>query len=462
MNRNQAIKNLFAELTDQGETPTSTVKTLAERYDLTTTRIWQILGISAKEAKRGAKLSEKTVCPPISGQAQKADVAAYSETIVNDVDSDEFFTFVSPIKQTIPVTAKCVVGEKIKPLPIDDDLLEIDDSDWANWKPEVLDTDDRQQIYERFMSAAGTSEEESEPTTNDLLNKISDRIGKLENKVNAPFVHTPDRDVKVELNREVTTEIFLSDIHLHPEHSQGHDPAALALIEEVIKTIQPDIIYFGGDIGDYYAASRYDGVPILKTPEAYEGEIEYVRQRVGEIIANAPNARVFWDDEDGNHGRRMKKSVFANAPWLINRIKNVEADLDLERFDVKCVRDGFKVGKLAHWHGDDLPGAGAHIAKAKFMRELDNIIFGHHHNFSEHIQKKPDGGYYGAFGNGCLQWLSTDYAPRPNWQQGARVVQYSKSGNFHVDKILVHKPSVWSPHAETIYAGTHFKVDMSK
>jgi hypothetical protein len=442
MTRNEIIQKTYETLFSQGESHNDILASLAERHDLTTERIKQIVGVSAKEAKKRAKARE---------------VEAYSETVNNNIDSDnplelvwtnapeadEFYQSQSIAPDLSMFGLKATAPEPKK---------YVRSSSGAT--PEQIKA-----ARERFDEI---HEQRKPENTYKLLSEISNRIGNLESKVNAPFVHTPDRDVKVELSREVTTEVFLSDIHLHPEHSQGHDPAALALIEQVIKAIQPDIIYFGGDIGDYYAASRYDGVPILKTPEAYEGEIEYVRQRVGEIIANAPNARVYWDDEDGNHGRRMKKSVFANAPWLINRIKNVEADLDLERFDVKCVRDGFKVGKLAHWHGDDLPGAGAHIAKAKFMRELDNIIFGHHHNFSEHIQKKPDGGYYGAFGNGCLQWLSTDYAPRPNWQQGARVVQYSKSGNFHVDKILVHKPSVWSPHAETIYAGTHFKVDMSK
>lgn len=268
-------------------------------------------------------------------------------------------------------------------------------------------------------------------------------------------------DVTVELTREVTVEAFVSDIHWHPEYGQGHDPAAYAVALALLKELQPDILFFGGDCLDVYAPSRYDKTPRLATPEAFDGEIHYGRQRIHEICSAVPNARKIW--LTGNHELRLPRSVLTNAPWLANKIQDVEGLLNLDEFDIQKVEDGYKIGKLRHYHGHNLAGAGrVNTAKNKFERMLTNFIYGHHHKFASWYQRDQDGSYFGAFGNGCLQWLSTEYAPMPDWTQGLSFVQYSKSGNFHIDQVLVHKPSVWSHHAEILYAGHHLRVDMQR
>jgi hypothetical protein len=275
--------------------------------------------------------------------------------------------------------------------------------------------------------------------------------------VNAPFVITPG-EAKVELTREVTTEAFISDIHWHPEHKQGHDPAAYDAALEMLKLIQPDIVYFGGDILDCYAPSRYDKVPRLATPEAFDGEIAYGRERLQEVCDALPNARKIW--LTGNHELRLPRSVQANAPWLVGRMQDIENLLGLSSFGVEFVDDGHQIGKLRHYHGHNLAGAGrVNTAKAKFERMLTNLIYGHHHKFAKWYQRDQDGGYFGAFGNGTLHWLSAEYAHNPDWTQGFSVVQYARSGRFHIDQVLIHKPSVWSPHAEVIYAGNHVTVN---
>lgn len=276
--------------------------------------------------------------------------------------------------------------------------------------------------------------------------------------VYAPFVITPGT-AEIQFTREVTTEAFISDVHFHPEHKQGHDPAAYEAGFQMLKILQPDILYFGGDIADLYAPSRYDKIPRLGTPEAFDGEIHYCREKIGELCEALPNARKIW--LTGNHELRLPRSVAVNAPWLSSRLQNVESLLGLSEHEVEFVDDGHRVGNLRHYHGHNLAGAGrVNTAKNKFERMLTNMIYGHHHKFARWYQRDQDGGYYGAFGNGCFQWLSTDYAVNPDWTQGFSVVQYAKSGNFHADQLLIHKPSVWSPHAEMIYAGNHVRVNL--
>lgn len=276
----------------------------------------------------------------------------------------------------------------------------------------------------------------------------------------SPFA-IEERTAKVELTREVTTEVFLSDVHWHPEPSIGHDEAAYAVALELIKDIQPDILFFGGDVVDCYAASRYDKKPRLGTPEAFKGEIHFAKQRMTELRRALPNTRFIW--LMGNHELRIPKSVYTNAPWLAEYVTDVSRWLELDRYGCESVSDGYQIGKLRHYHGDRLAGSGrVNTAKNKFERMLCNMIFGHHHKFSSWYQRDQDGSYLGAFGNGCLQWLSVEYAEHPDWTQGLSVIQYGKSGAFHVDQVLIHKPSVWSKHAEAIYGGKHYRVNMER
>lgn len=265
---------------------------------------------------------------------------------------------------------------------------------------------------------------------------------------------------RVQLAKESTTEFFISDIHLHPEPGHGHDPAAYHVLLKALDHFQPDVVFYGGDICDLYAPSRYDKQPRLATPEAFQEEIAYCGDEIKKLRSLVPNARHIW--LTGNHELRVPRSVAANAPWLLNYLRNVEQLLDLSSLDIEVVQDGYRIGKLDHFHGHNNPGSGrVNTAKNKFERYLGNAIFGHHHKFSKWIQRGPDG-YYASYVNGCLQHLTAEYVTYPDWTQGWSVVQYAKSGLFQVDQVLIHKPTIYSGKAEALYQGVHIKVDEEK
>lgn len=282
--------------------------------------------------------------------------------------------------------------------------------------------------------------------TGQHLNKLSEIV---------PPVVPP---AKVEFSNEVTTEVFLSDVHWHPEPRQGHDEAAYEATVQMLEKIQPDILFFGGDILDCYAPSRYLKEPRLATPQAFDAEIEWGKMELRRLRKILPHARMIW--LTGNHELRLPKSVITNAPWLAGKIGDVESMLELSAFNIEVVEDGYRIGKLRHYHGHNLAGAGrVNTAKNKFERMLTNLIYGHHHKFAKWYQRDQDGSYFGAFGNGTLHSLSAEYAANPDWTQGFSVIRYARSGNFHVDQVLVHKPSVWSRHAEIIYGTEHVRVE---
>lgn len=311
-------------------------------------------------------------------------------------------------------------------------------------------------VAERFGCSASTIQKAAAEAA-----KVTQCISMDTSDVYRPFNMSPVKAANVELSKETTVEAFISDVHWHPEAAHGHDPAAWAITALALKELQPDIVFLGGDIVDCYAPSRYEKIPRLATPEAFNGEIHYAKERLTELRETVPNARIIW--LTGNHELRLPRSIQSNAPWLYDAFQSVESRLDLSQYDAELVEDGYQIGKLRHYHGHENAGAGrVNIAKAKFERLLCNAIFGHHHRFSKWIQRNADGGYWGAFGNGCLQWLSVDFAKNTEWHQGFTIIEYSRGGNFHVDQVLIVKPEIFSHKAELIYQGRHLKVDMER
>ena len=290
------------------------------------------------------------------------------------------------------------------------------------------------------------------------LDVVLKKLEAMEKRIGSPFVHTPRTETKATLDREVTVEFFISDVHFHPEHDQGHDPAAWELTRQALVEFQPDIVVLGGDINDIYAPSRYEKVPRLATPEAFREEMEFGLEMRREIREAVPDARIY--EIRSNHHDRIKKSVRSNAPWLTGFIDDLFYCSSKE-LGIKYVDDDFKIGKLHHAHGDQHPGGGrGNIAKGKFERCLHNLIFGHHHKFASWIVRNPEGGYWGAWGNGTLHWLEAEYAARPDWNQGFSIVEFAKSGNFNVNQVLIHKPSVKSMKASAVIQGKELSVNL--
>lgn len=294
----------------------------------------------------------------------------------------------------------------------------------------------------------------------DTVQSLTQELANIKNTIYSPVLPTPISQPEITFTQDITVEAFISDLHLHPEHGLGHDPAAWLLARKIIQDLKPDIVFWGGDIADCYSASRYQKKPRLSTPEAFKAEMDYVRQELFGFVKSLPESTEhIW--LTGNHEQRIPKNVLTNAPWLMGEIQSAEDRIGLSEINVKIVEDGYKIGKLAHFHGDLVPGTGrVNTAKNKFDRLNMNMIFGHCHRFSEWIPRDQDHSYRGSWGNGCLHWLTAEYTKFPEWHLGFRVIEYARNGTFHVSKVLIHKPSVWSPIAEAIFRGKHYKVDM--
>ncbi len=227
-------------------------------------------------------------------------------------------------------------------------------------------------------------------------------------------------------------EIFLSDIHYPYE-----DVAAEGLALRVLKELQPDLIHLGGDIIDNVAFSRHDKKP----QQELEGQahIDYTRRKLQKIRSLTPNARI--EFKEGNHETMLPRYLRGNARSATAlRDLHLPNLLGLKELDISWIPNMaiHQVGKLYHVHGNEanLRG-GVHVAKGMYMKYHANVIFGHFHRLQSYIQTRYQQADEGAWANPCLCNKQVDYEGAPNWQHGFSIIDYGKSGVFHVDQIPI-------------------------
>ena len=229
---------------------------------------------------------------------------------------------------------------------------------------------------------------------------------------------------------DVSCEVFLSDVHFPFE-----DKEAWALTLTVVKRVEPQLVWIGGDFNDFYAISRFDTSPSRKL--GLQDEVDAAVKGLAQLRKAAADARIVW--QIGNHEERLVKYLWGKAPELSGlRALSFEALFSLQKFQVEFVNDykARAVGKLWHLHGDKAPGGNVNPARGKLNQIHDNIIFGHHHKFQAEYQRDLSKVVRGAFANGCLCGLEPEFAPYNDWSQGVSIVRYTKGGYFHVDQVV--------------------------
>lgn len=224
-------------------------------------------------------------------------------------------------------------------------------------------------------------------------------------------------------------ELFLSDIHF-----RFQDTRAWPLALKIVKTLQPGVLWLGGDIVDFYAVSSWDRNP--KRRLMLQDELDVAQEQLRALRNAAPAARIVF--QEGNHEVRLRRFLWNRASELSGlRAMTLPALLGLDALGIEYIETGnpTQVGHLWHIHGDEIRGGNVNIARAKLLKAHANIIFGHHHRFQADFLRTLDGKTYGAWANGCLCGLNPEYDINPQWTHGLSVVDYAKSGAFHVAQV---------------------------
>jgi len=249
-------------------------------------------------------------------------------------------------------------------------------------------------------------------------------------------------------------EVFISDVHLPYQ-----DKASWHLTLKVIKELKPDLVFLGGDIIDCYAVSQYDKDPSRRL--TLQQDLNYAYEELSRLRDILPEKSevIFLE---GNHETRLTRYLSSKAPEL-SSLESLQLPnlLRLESLRIKWIPNGTRmlIGKLWHLHGNEIAGGGVNIAKSKFDKLGNNIIFGHHHKIQSYTKRNYEGVVYGAWANGCLSDLQPDYAHFTDWILGFSIIEYGRTGNFHVEQVPIIKPKVDSRKASCFVRGQEFEIE---
>mgnify|MGYP002623791795 CR=1 FL=1 len=227
-------------------------------------------------------------------------------------------------------------------------------------------------------------------------------------------------------------EIFLSDIHL----GEDQDLKAYRFTLRVLRDLQPDMVFLGGDIVDCGPVSSYTRKPDKEG--AFQEELDHAWAQLSDLREAVPKAKMLY--LLGNHEDRLKRLILSKAPALFG-LRNLGWDkmLDLGSLGIKLLPEGdpYRVGHLQHIHGHELRGSSQVSPAHQLIQKInDSVICGHHHQFSVSHKTGLNGKYYVALSNGCLSTLHPDYTFNPRWRQGFTVIDYTKSGLFGYQQVV--------------------------
>lgn len=223
---------------------------------------------------------------------------------------------------------------------------------------------------------------------------------------------------------------FLSDIHFNDT-----DIAAWNLTLRILKNVDPDAVFWGGDIIDEVAASEYAKDPKLITSFQDELDAQFLgMSRARELL---PKAKMWF--RDGNHEERVIRLLHSKAQSLSSlRNLSLPSLLRLNELDVEHMNSAtkFRIGELFFLHGHEQACGYVYPARNLYLKLGVNIIAGHFHRFNSYTDTRYDGATHGVWVNGTLQQLSPDFLKGSNqWTQGISIIDFTRSGRFNVHQM---------------------------
>lgn len=262
------------------------------------------------------------------------------------------------------------------------------------------------------------------------------RLEDLKTENLAPAEHLDLADF--EIPKQFKKALVISDLHI-----PYHDLKALDIALEYGYNKSVDCVIINGDLLDFVTISKYLSKPnaprMIESVEAGKSVLTYIKKSLG--------CKIFF--HEGNHDKRVENYLINKAPefWGLPIIK-LENLLDKARigFDFIINERVMNFGDLTIAHGNHIVRgvfAPVNPARGAFIKANHNILIGHCHRTSEHIESDIKGKIRGAWSIGHLTTCKPEYNPQvAKHNSGFAVVGLIDSkGNFEVDnrKIINYK-----------------------
>ena len=233
--------------------------------------------------------------------------------------------------------------------------------------------------------------------------------------------------------------LVLSDLHF-PYHSIEAITTAL----EYGKKKEVNAILINGDLMDFAMLSRHEREWRQRYPHE---EFEATRNFLVTLRKEFPKAMIVF--KEGNHDERWEKWLYVKAPELFGDAEfKLETRLRLPELKIQIVQDRrpVHIGKLSVLHGHEMFGGsgGVNPARSTFLKTLSNVMVGHYHRTSSHVESSFNGDVISVQSTGCLCNLTPYYMRVNKHNHGfARVELDIATGEYHLENLKIIKGKVY-------------------
>jgi len=227
---------------------------------------------------------------------------------------------------------------------------------------------------------------------------------------------------------------ILSDIHFPYHDKKALNAAVMYLIE-----FMPDCIILNGDTIDMYHASNFERDPRNRD---LKYEFDMVRSFLHQLVDLFPGTRIIY--KAGNHDERYESKILQRVPEFIN-LGWMTLDTAIhwaQKYQIEIVKNKriIKAGHLNILHGHEFSKgfiAPVNVSRGFYLKAKTNVIAGHHHRISNHVETDINGKTVGAWSTGCLCEMNPKYMPINSWQHGFATVIVNSDGEFKVNNIHI-------------------------
>ena len=222
---------------------------------------------------------------------------------------------------------------------------------------------------------------------------------------------------------------------LQDTHNPFQDQRVLREVELFLAELQPDLVVYPGDMGDFYLLSKFD--KNHARANSLQKDLNSTAQLFKRHRTLMPNTRMIF--ELGNHEDRLRKFLWSKSPALASLdVLTVEGLYKLTDSGVECVdyAEGILFnGNFLVTHGELIRAHSGYTAKGMSDKHGESGMHGHTHRGGNSLKTRRYG-VYGWWENFCLCLLDPDYLTHPDWQQGFSVVTFIRN-RFWVQQMQI-------------------------
>lgn len=219
-------------------------------------------------------------------------------------------------------------------------------------------------------------------------------------------------------------------------HNPYQDPEALELAETIIARVKPEILIYGGDMGDFYQISKFDKDP----------------GRIDELDADIKSTKAMFRRHKkrfpsvkkkillgGNHEDRWRRFLWTIGSAVSSlKCLTIEELYDLEEYGIEYIpyECGLMINDLfLALHGDIASVHSGYTAKRMYEKHGGCGITHHCHRGGS-FYKRDRFGTWGWWENFCLCSLDPDWIKNPNWVQGFSFIHF-QGKRFWVEQVPI-------------------------